>query len=150
MEKWQGYFSLSILCLIMPQNFKKIFREWITRQCCIILAQIWPKLPLPRKGIYLVNSLLLWCNFTPSHHISNFLESESWDILGHKVVWFWPKFCWNCTIVLNKDFWGKLTNTNFFNLLCPIMQKYFKVNWDINWNRFLLSSWAIFCAFMPP
>ena len=63
------------------------------------------------------------------------------NCLGHKVVWIWPKLCPNCTIALKEDFWGKLTNANFVNLLCPIMQKYFKTklcgrSWDIGLNNF--------------
>ena len=58
------------------------------------------------------------------------------NCLEHKVVWFWPKLGQNCTIVLKEDFWRKLTNANIANLLCPIMQKYFKTkfcgtSWDI-------------------
>ena len=31
------------------------------------------------------------------------------NCLGYNVLWFWPKFCPKCTIVLKEDFWGKLT-----------------------------------------
>ena len=50
------------------------------------------------------------------------------NCLGHKIVCFWPWFYPNCTIVLKKDFWGKLANANFVNILFPITQKYFKIN----------------------
>ena len=50
------------------------------------------------------------------------------NCLGQKVVWFWPKLCPNCTVVLKEDFWGKLTNANLVNILFPITQKYFKIN----------------------
>ena len=40
------------------------------------------------------------------------------NCLGYKAVWFWPKLCQNCTIVLKEDFWGKVTkiksDTNLF------------------------------------
>ena len=63
------------------------------------------------------------------------------NCLGYNVLWFWHKFCPKCTIVLKEDFWGKLTNANFVNLLYPIMQKYFKtklcgISWDIRSNNF--------------
>ena len=71
------------------------------------MAQIVPKLPLSWKGIFFVNSLLLWCNPI----IPYFKAFREWimthNCLGHKVVWFWPKLCPNCTIVLKEDFWGK-------------------------------------------
>ena len=47
----------------------------------------------------------------------------------------------SCTIVLKGDFWGKLNNATFVNVLCPIMLKHFKKqfcdrSWDIRLNYF--------------
>ena len=87
------------------------------------------------------------------------------NYLRHKIVWFWPKLCPNCTIVLKEDFWGKLTNQNFVNILCPITQKYFKINsvafytctknhndmryssWDIAWDKSVLSFGPFFVLY---
>ena len=53
----------------------------------------------------------------------------------------WPNLH-NC---VKRGFIGKITNTTFFNLLCPIMPKCFKKlcdrSWDIRLNNFGLN-WA--------
>ena len=74
------------------------------------------------------------------------------NYLGHKVVWFWSKLCPNCTILLKQDFWGKLTNANFVNILCPITQKYFKIpKTTIIWGTVpeIQSETNLFCHFGP-
>ena len=52
-------------------------------QECIILSQIRPKLTLPPNRFFLRKLTLPCYNYcTPSYYISNFLESESWDIIA--------------------------------------------------------------------
>ena len=104
------------------------------------MAQIVPKLPLSWKGIFFVNSLSLWGNPI----IPYFKAFREWIMThncpGHKVVWFLPKLCPNCTIVLKEDFWGK---TDQYKLCQSIVSHHAKIfqnklcgrSWDIRSNN---------------
>ena len=107
------------------------------------MAQIVPKLPLSWKGIFFVNSLLLWCNPI----IPYFKAFREWimthNCLGHKVVWFWPKLCPNCTIVLKEDFWGK---TDQYKLCQSIVSHHAKIFQNKLYGRSRDLRWISFRA----
>ena len=98
------------------------------------------QIALVLKGNFFVNSLLLWCNPI----IPYFKAFREWimthNCLGHKVVWFWPKLCPNCTIVLKEDFWGE---NDQYKLCQSIVSHHAKIfqnkrcgrSWDIRSNN---------------